>query len=470
MGAPGATLSSALTLIQRVIETWLSGDISPNVSELAGLIDALDLLKSHACQKLQYDTEAEGGPHVPTRMLRSRNIDLRPSKRGRNDTARGRASNTKRARFQSNSLFVNENEPDSDSDQAGEIDYGQESHVSPFFNEIYDGTAEQTQLTEGSELNEFMWEPNEPEWESDEPVRELAESVWEHLMDGEQGSGGEQSVGFSSPEADLPTVHAPQPFRQEDSNEEVEAISEQFNGENGNGEAIEQASSPDIAQHRMQWQHQSSTALDETGRVADGNQLITELPIDSPRYFDEAFQERFGDEHGTAVHSPAFDAMEPEHPPQNFANDPDFLPHLKLACQMGFCLPQERAGATDETSVRERLSPLLEEKPLNTSLLHGLLYTILPGPLRIFEPCSTPSHDDFPRSEELVERFVAILPRSEESTTLLLLGDPTAKVLHILANRSAGTPALETFRSLLPDWQEEYIDVRTQSSSHSSSC
>lgn len=458
-----------------MIEIWLSGDSSPNVSELAGLIDALDLLKGHACQKLQADAEAEGEPHVPTRMLRTRNVDPRPSKRGRNNTERGRASNTKRARFQSDSLFVNENEPDSDSNQAEEIDYGQESHISPeshggtptqyqraispqFFDEIYDGVPEQTRLTEGSELNESMWEPDE--------------HVWEHLMGGEQSSGGEQSVRLPSPEAVLPTVHAPQPSNREDLTEEIEAVALQFNGGNGDGEAIEQASSTDAAQHRMQSQHQSSAGLDETGHFSERNQLETDLLLDtgSPRYFDEAFGERFDHEHEITLHSPAFDAMDPKHSAQNFSNDPDFRPHIELACRMGFCFPQERAETTDETSVRERLSPLLEEKPLNTSLLYALLYTVLPGQLHIFELRSTPSDDEFPRPEELVERFVAILPRSDESTTLLLLGDPTAKVLHILANRSAGTPALETFRSLLPDWREECIDVRTRSSSHFSSC
>lgn len=448
-----------------MIETWLSGDSSPNVSELERLIDALDQLKSHACQKLQGDAQEEREPSVPTRILRNRDVDLRPSKRRRNSTERGRTSNTKRARFQSDSLFINENEPDFDSDQTEEIDYGQESHVSPekygrtpthfqstsspqFFNEVYDGTAEQTQLTERTQLNGTIWESNEP--------------VWEPSMGGEQGSGGEQSVRLPSPAAALPTAHELQPSSQEDLNEEFEAVAEPINGENGNREAIEQASSTDITQYRMQLQRPSSAELDVRGRCSLERDLL--LDPGSPRYFDEAFGERFGHEYGTAVDSPAVDATEPEYPPQNFANDPEFLPHLELACRMGFCLPQEHTGAMDETSVRERLSPLLEEKPLNTSLLHGLLYTVLPGPLRIFELGPTPSDDDFPRPEELSEWFVAILPRSEERTTLLLLGDPSAKVLRILANRSVSTPELETFRSLLPDWQEECIDVRTRSS------
>ncbi|KAF1972137.1 hypothetical protein BU23DRAFT_644909 [Bimuria novae-zelandiae CBS 107.79] len=453
------TLSSALTLIKRMVDTWLSGESSPHSGELAAFIDALNLLKNHAYQKLHDDTETEGEPHIHTPSLRSRNVELRPSKRGRNDTER--ASSRKRAHLQSDSLFVNENGPGSDSDQA-ETGSEQERHGETSTH-LQQAIAEQSQLTNRRELSEVMGQLNDPVWQPNDPVGELNDPMWDYLMGAEQGSGREQSVRLSSPEDVLPMIDVPRPFIEESSNEVGEAA-ERFNGEDCNGEAVEQATSTDITQHRIQ--SQNSAELDETGSSTDGSQLDPDLLPDpsSPRFFEEAFQERFGSEHGTAVNSPALDVIEPEYPPQNFANDPEFLPHLEMARRMGFCFPQERAGSTDETSVRERLSPLLEEKPLNTSLLHGLLYTVLPSPLRIFELCPTPSDHDFPRSEELVEMFVAIVPISEESTTLLLLGDPTAKVLHILASRSADTSAIGAFQSL-PKRPVHRVRINEQSGS-----
>ena len=444
-----------------MVETWLSGDSSPNISELAGLIDALDQLKHHAFQKLQDDTEREREPHVPTRMLRTRNTDLRPSKRGRSTADRGSTSKTKKARHHSDSLFINDDDPNSDSDQTEETHYEQESHVSTTqsFSEIYGAVGQTHSISAGaSELNKTTWE-------STEPPRELDEPAWA------QGSVREQSVRLPGPEAALLPVPTQQSSNQRGSIEEPTTVAEPSNGEDVNAEIIEQASRTNIAQYRMQSQHPSSAEFDELGYFSDGNQSEIDLflDIDSPRYFDEAFGERFGHEHGTTAHSPVSDTMELEHSPRSFENDPEFLPHLELAYRMGFCLPQECVGATDETSVRERLSPLLEEKPLNMDLLHGILYTVLPGPLRIFELGSMPSKDDFPGPEELVERFVAILPASDVSTTLLILGDPKSKALHILGSKSAGTPALNTFRTLLPHWKEEFIDVRTHSSSCSSS-
>ena len=100
---------------------------------------------------------------------------------------------------------------------------------------------------------------------------------------------------------------------------------------------------------------------------------------------------------------------------KSFGDDPIVQGYLDLACRSSFRLPHESIEDTDHLDARELLLPLVEERPLTSRLIHALIYTLLPGPLRIFEVCSS-AFDPEPSPEESpVDDFVAIIRRNADA-------------------------------------------------------
>jgi hypothetical protein len=147
-------------------------------------------------------------------------------------------------------------------------------------------------------------------------------------------------------------------------------------------------------------------------------------------------------------------------PPQpRFCDDPIVQEYVDLACRSSFRLPHEPLEDADHLDARELLLPLVEERPLTSRLLHGLIYRLLPGPLRIIEVC-TSAFDPEPSPEENpVDDFVAIVRRNGEALPLLVLGVETSKTLFILDSETVDLPSLGISWFLRPEWRTEHIDV-----------
>ena len=144
---------------------------------------------------------------------------------------------------------------------------------------------------------------------------------------------------------------------------------------------------------------------------------------------------------------------------ESFGDDPMVQRCLDLACRSSFRLPHEPVEDPDYPDARELLLPLVEERPFTSRLIHGLLYTLLPGPLRIFEVCSS-AFDPEPSPEEApVDDFVAIVRRNGEVLPLLVLGIETSKTLFVLDSETMDLPSLEISWLIRPEWSTEHIDV-----------
>jgi hypothetical protein len=151
-------------------------------------------------------------------------------------------------------------------------------------------------------------------------------------------------------------------------------------------------------------------------------------------------------------------SIDPDHT-ESFGNDPTVQGYMDLACRLSFRLPHKSVEDADHLDPREVLLPLVKEIPLTPNLIHGLLYTLLPGPLRIFEVCSS-ALDPEPSSEgSPVEDFVAIIRRDGEGLPLIVLGDETSKTLSILDSETVDLASLRTSWLIGPEWTTEHINV-----------
>jgi hypothetical protein len=171
---------------------------------------------------------------------------------------------------------------------------------------------------------------------------------------------------------------------------------------------------------------------------------------DSPQYSNEAFAGLF-----SVTPHPAPGVSEP----QSFAEDAVFKEYLELACRSTFRLPHESIHDPDHSDVLELLLPLVEEIPLTTELIHGLLYSLIPGTLQIEEVFSNDIYDGLSSIDDQAKQFAAIIHRCEESRLLLVLGDSTMETLFILEGKTAGQPTMEAFPPLFSKWKTKYIDV-----------
>jgi hypothetical protein len=214
-----------------------------------------------------------------------------------------------------------------------------------------------------------------------------------------------------------------------------------------------------------------------------------EIPL--PQFFNEAFgdydlnsphHESQRDAEEATAESYERRLMDSDHM-ESFGNDPIVQGYVDLACRLSFRLPHEPVEDSDHLNARELLLPLVEERPLTSRLIHGLIYTLLPGPLRIFEVCSgvldpeplpeegpaeelrifefcssaldpEPSHEESP-----VDDFVAIVRRNGEALPLLVLGVEISKTLYILDSETVDLASLGTSWPTGPEWRTEHINA-----------
>ncbi|KAH8727423.1 hypothetical protein GQ44DRAFT_725303 [Phaeosphaeriaceae sp. PMI808] len=143
---------------------------------------------------------------------------------------------------------------------------------------------------------------------------------------------------------------------------------------------------------------------------------------------------------------------------RSLAQDPTARGYLDLASHSNFCLPHESLEDGDRIGALETLHPLVEETPLTARLLHGLLYTLLPGHFHIIELHTGEGDRYLSRDGGLVSSFAAIIQRAKDVPPFLVLGDRTTKTLFIADNSTPVDPLIEIFRSQLVGWKEKYMD------------
>jgi hypothetical protein len=199
---------------------------------------------------------------------------------------------------------------------------------------------------------------------------------------------------------------------------------------------------------------------------SDSGEMVMQ-DASTPQFFNEAFEDLYGSplqqESQTAGEEVEVACQkqyptDPTHTP-SLGNDPMFQSYLDLACRASFCLPHESVEDADSTEIRELLSPLVEGTPLTPRLLHGLIYSLVPGPLRILEVGPSAIDGGTIAEESLAENFAIILRESEEALPLLVLGAANRKTLFVLSSGAVNLPFLGALYRTLPEWETEYIEV-----------
>jgi hypothetical protein len=174
--------------------------------------------------------------------------------------------------------------------------------------------------------------------------------------------------------------------------------------------------------------------------------------VPSPQFFNKAFRDFYLN---TLHHEPQTDAEEAitasderhvMYPvrTESFSNNLIVQGYVDLACRLSFRLPHKALEDADHLNPQELLSPLVEERPLTLTLIHGLIYTLLPSPLCIFKVCSSALDPESSSEGSLAEDFVAIIRRNREALPLLIIGVETSKTLYILDSKTVDLASLKT--------------------------
>lgn len=209
-----------------------------------------------------------------------------------------------------------------------------------------------------------------------------------------------------------------------------------------------------------------SPARDMEVENSDSEEMVVQ-DASTPHFFNEAFEDLYG---SSAQHESQIGGEEVTVACQkqyltdltytpSLSDDLVFQSYLDLACCASFCLPHKSVEDADSTKTRELLSPLVEGTPLTPRLLHGLIYSLVPGPLRILEVGPSAIDGGMIAEESLAENFAIILRESEEALPLLVLGAANRKTLFILSSGTVNLPFLGALYRTLPEWKTEYIEV-----------
>lgn len=208
-----------------------------------------------------------------------------------------------------------------------------------------------------------------------------------------------------------------------------------------------------------------SPARDMEVENSDSDEIVMQ-DASTPQFFNEAFEDLYsslqhesqtGGEEVTVVCRKQY-LTDLTHTP-SLSDDLMFQSYLDLACRASFCLPHESVEDADSTKTRELLSPLVEGTPLTRRLLHGLIYSLVPGPLHILEVGLSAINRGTIAEESLAENFAIILRESEEALLFLVLRAVNRKTLFVLSSGTANLPFLGALYRTLPEWKTEYIEV-----------
>ncbi|CAN9173375.1 unnamed protein product [Alternaria alternata] len=434
MVVPDGPLSSALNLIKRFADSWLQASDAIDCDDLAALVDALDCLKRDAQQKLSLKKATRAGMTVDSRSVGSSGAN-----QGVRRSSRLKASTPRLA--SSASLFVAEHE--TESEFSGEDD------------ETNSGDYTAATATAPSEIlfGDLLW-PNEALIES---VHEIEMVQSRHALELEPSS----PMLYRA----TPAVH------QQD--ELAYSVVDTLHQTARNVQTSRLHSEAEFS-HQVSLHHpfsdpaesgvSVSPARDTEVENSDSGEMVMQ-DVSTPQFFNEAFEDLYGSplQHESQIGGEEITvACQKQYPTDpthtlSLGNDLMFQSYLDLACRASFCLPHESVEDKDSTRTRELLSPLVDGTPLTPRLLHGLIYSLVPGPLRILEVDPIASDGGMLADESLAENFAIILRESEEALPLLVLGAANRKMLFVLSSGTANLPFLSALYRTLHEWNTEYI-------------
>ncbi|CAN9211434.1 unnamed protein product [Alternaria alternata] len=429
MVVPNGSLSSALSLIK------LQASDAIDCDDLTALVDALNCLKKDAQQKLSLKKATRAGMTVDSRSVGSSGAN-----QGVRRSSRLKASTPQPA--SSASLFVAEHE--TESEFSGEDD----ETLPAVLDETNSGDYTGAMAMASPEIlfGDLPW-PSETPMES---VHEIEVAQSRHALEPEPSSPMLYRVTSTVHEQDELSYRA----------QDVRTDRAQSGAESSRQVSLHQPFS-DPAESDVS----DSPAREMEVENSDSGEMVMQ-DVSTPQFFNEAFEDLYGSplQHESQIGGEEVTVAcqkqyptDPTHTP-SLSDNPMFQSYLDLAYRANFCLPHESVEGADSTKTRELLSPLVEGTPLTPRLLHGLIYSLIPGPLRILEVDPIASDGGILADESLAENFAIILRESEEALPLLVLGAANRKMLFILSSGTANLPFLSALYRTLPEWKTEYIE------------
>ncbi|EUC27185.1 hypothetical protein COCCADRAFT_42009 [Bipolaris zeicola 26-R-13] len=462
--APNRSLSSALALIKikRFADNWLQIGDAIDYDELVALVDALDYLKKDAQEKMtiRRASQVSMQTHLRPACVGSANQGVRRSSR-RLASAPQYAS--------TGSLFVSEVETESESSSQND------GIQSPMLREENHDENETRNAAAEIRINHptLLHVDNDSQADKILPERNFGDTISQlrHPIEQEQFSPAPCTARLVSNEQDECTDVQPMQDLNEAPNVQVyqETSATALYQSSEDSEDVENQQFPELSHSSLVHQPQLGLMNQDIsdslfGGEEFGEGIFNNLP--SPQYFNEAFEDLYS----TSIHDEVQRDVEDtatypdEQYPTNrsdiedFDDDPTVQGYLDIAFRSGFRLPHETAEDADCVDAQEVLLPLLKERPPTSRLLHGILYTLLPGPILIIDFCSG-SFDSEAVEGSTNTDFVAIVRRSEDSSPLLVVGLETSKTFFILDSETWDLPSLGIPWLIRPEWKTEYTDL-----------
>ncbi|KAJ6201954.1 hypothetical protein J3E72DRAFT_180050 [Bipolaris maydis] len=407
MVTPNRYLSSALELIKRFTDNWLQESDEIDCNDLVALVEALDCLKKDAQQKLSIRRASQA-----SMQIQSRPAGMGGANQGVRRSSRHIASAPQST--SAGSLFVTEHETESESS-----DEEHDTQPPMIYEKIHDEHTMRNAVTEVLS--------NDPRLVTTQNASQTQES----LLIGQDPSSPMLYTSRLAGDSPDERIDA-QPVRvlNEVSNFQAHHASSTAAPDQvfGNPDCIESRPGLEIPPHSLVGQPHD--ALDSP---IYGYEFPEDATVDlpTPQFFNEAFEgwspygEVQRDIEGVAAYPEEQDSTS-QNGTENFEDDPTVQSYVNLACSSRFCLPHKPAEDSDYVDARAILSPLVKGRPLTSTLLHGILYMLLHGPILIIDFCSDAFGPE-PVEESTCTDFVAIVPRDEDTSPLLVLGLVTSK-------------------------------------------
>jgi hypothetical protein len=452
---------------KRFADSWLQASDAIDCDDLAALVDALDCLKKDAQQKLSLKKATRADMTADSRAGGSSgaNQGVRRSSRLKASTPRPASSA---------SLFVAEHE--TESEFSGEDD----ETLPAVLDETNSGDYTGVIATAPSEIlfGDLPWLSETPM----ETVHEIEVVQSRHALELEPSSPMLYRVTPAVHEqAELTYVQPARVFSEASASHQshwdnTQSGMDTLHQTTHDGQTSRLHSEAEFSRQVSLHQPFSdpaesdvsvSPARDMEVENSDSGEMIMQ-DASTPQFFNEAFEDLYGSplQHESQIGGEEITVAcqkqyptDPTHMP-SLGNDPMFQSYLDLACRASFCLPHESVEDKDSTRTRELLSPLVDGTPLTPRLLHGLIYSLVPGPLRILEVDPIASDGGMLADESLTENFAIILRESEEALPLLVLGAANRKMLFVLSSGIANLPFLSALYQTLHEWKTEYIKVK----------
>jgi hypothetical protein len=452
---------------KRFADSWLQASDTIDCDDLAALVDALDCLKKDAQQKLSLKKATRAGMTADSRSGGSSgaNQGVRRSSRLKASTPRPASSA---------SLFVAEHE--TESEFSGEDD----ETLPAVLDETNSGDYTGVIATAPSEIlfGDLPWLSETPM----ETVHEIEVVQSRHALELEPSSPmlyrvtptvhEQDELTYVQPARIFSEASASHQSHWDNTQSGVDTLHQTAQDVRTGRLHSEAEPSRQVSLHQPFSDPAESDVSDSPDRdmeVENSNsEEIVMQDASTPQFFNEAFEDLYGSplQHESQIGGEEITVAcqkqyptDPTHTP-SLVDDPMFQNYLDLACRASFCLPHESVEDKDSTRTRELLSPLVEGTPLTPRLLHGLIYSLVPGPLRILEVDPIASDGGMLADESLAENFAIILRESEEALPLLVLGAANRKMLFVLSSGIANLPFLSALYQTLHEWKTEYIKVK----------